>query len=89
MFENLITTIVLAGIAGLTVSGLAALKGGEWNWRPFIYSLSIAILSGLIVIDGLAIAINETTVVTIFLSIIGSSYIGNKAIGIATKLKAE
>jgi len=89
VFENITTTLILAGIAGLTVSGLTALGAEEktWVWRKFAYSLALATLSAIIVIDGLSVQLTEANLITTFVAIIGTSFIGSKFVNLSNKLK--
>lgn len=91
-FEQLTLTLILAGISGFVISGLAALgnkEGTNWDWKKFVYSVGVAVISALTVIGTGGIEINENTVISIFLAIVGTSFLGNKAVSIATKLKGE
>ena len=89
VFENIITTLLMAAIAGLTVSGLTALSNEDkaWIWRKFAYSLGIAVVSSLVVVEGLNIAITDANAITVFVSIIGTSFLGNKLVNLSSKLK--
>lgn len=89
VFENITTTLILAGIAGLTVSGLTALgaETKQWVWRKFAYSLGIATLSALVVIEGLNVQLTDANLITVFVSVIGTSFLGNKLVTLASALK--
>ena len=89
VFENIITTLLMAAIAGLTVSGLTALSNEDktWIWRKFAYALGIAVVSSLVVVEGLNIAITDANAITVFVSIIGTSFLGNKLVNLSSKLK--
>lgn len=89
VFETITTTLLLAGIAGLVVSGLTAL-GAEtktWVWRKFAYSLGISTMSALVVVEGLNVAITDANAITVFVSVIGTSFLGNKLVTLASTLK--
>jgi hypothetical protein len=91
VFENITTTLILAGIAGLTVSGLTALgnENKAWVWRKFAYSLGIATVSAVVVIDGLNVQLTEANLIATFVTVIGSSFLGNKLVTLASKLKND
>jgi len=91
VFENMTTTLILAGIAGLTVSGLTALgnESKAWVWRKFAYSLGIATLAALVVIEGLNVELTDANAITVFVSVIGTSFLGNKLVTLAGQLKSE
>ena len=89
VFENITTTLILAGIAGLTVSGLAALGEKTWNWRKFAYSIAIATVSAVVVIDGLNVVLSEANLIATFVAVIGASALGNKFVSLSHKLKDE
>jgi len=79
--------LALAVITGIIISGLAALSSdAKWGWKKFLYTLGLAGISGLVVVDA-SNGVTGENAISLFLEIIGASYIGNKLLGVADKLK--
>lgn len=93
MFENFAVTLILAGISGVIISGLSTLGNKEdttWDWRKYLYTTGIAVISALIVVDGLKTDLTvESNIIPAFIAVVGTSFLGNKLIGIAQKIKNE
>jgi hypothetical protein len=81
--------IVMALIAGITISGLAALSAGSsWGWQRFLYTFGLAGISALAVTQTIQDGITGDNAISVFLEIIGASFIANKLFGIGGKLKS-
>ena len=85
LITDLVGVIVSAGV----ISGIAALadESVTFNGRKFLYTI------GLVGISSLAFVIpsggfTESNALSLFLEIAGASFIGNKLIGVANKLRA-
>jgi hypothetical protein len=80
--------ILLALVAGITISGLAALSAStNWGWKKFLYTFGLAVISGFAVVDVVDGGINGDNAIGIFLEIVGASFLANKLFGIGSKLK--
>lgn len=93
VFESALANTLLAttGIAVL-ISGLAALTQTEkkWNWRKFAYTVGIATITGLGVIQTqFAGVVTEANLIAVILAVTGASFVGNKLFGLAKKLKKD
>ena len=90
VFESaIVNTVILALITGGVISGLAVLASEKvkLDWKKFIYSLTVATIAGLVVIETFEEGVTEDNVIQVFLAIIGGSFIGSKIIGVTSKLK--
>jgi|GEM_PF-5157058 len=89
MLETIVYPIILASGTGVVVSGLAAVAQDEpvWQWKKFLYSVGLASIAGLVIVNGFGEPISEDNAIPIVLQVIGASFIGNKANTILAKLK--
>ena len=86
---KLVTDVLGIVASAGVISGIAALAEETiaFNGRKFLYTLGIVGISSLgIVIP--AGGFNETNALSLFLQISGASFIGNKLVGVAEKLRA-
>jgi len=88
VLDPLIAKILLATVAGTIISGLAVLgaEKGTWGWKKFLYTLGLAGISGLVVVN-VAEGVNSDNAIGLFLEIVGASFLGNKLLNISRKLK--
>lgn len=91
VFESaLANTLLVTVVVGAVISGLAALgsKDIKWDWKKFLYSLGIATIAGLGIVNvQFGGVITEGNVLPVVLEIIGVSFIGSKLVNISKKLK--
>ncbi len=92
MEHELITLIYNIGTAvgvSVVISGLAALgaKDVAWDWKKYLYTLGITGLGSLAIIDTIDGGVNAGNLIAVALQIAGASFLGNKLINVATKLK--
>jgi len=90
VFENVLanTLLITSGIAVL-VSGLAVLAAEEvkWQWKKFLYTVGIATVSGLAIVETqFGGVVDEGNLIPVLLAITGASFLGNKLFGIGKKL---
>ena len=73
------------------ISGLAAISATdvEWNWRKYLYTLGITGFGALAVVEGIQGGVTAANFVTTALAIFGASFLGNKLIKLAGKLKDD
>jgi len=71
------------------ISGLAALSAVDvaWDWRKYLYTLGITGFGALAVVEGISGGVNAANFITTALAIFGASFLGNKLLKLATKLK--
>lgn len=89
VLDPLVSKIALAIIAGTVIAGLSALGSAtEWGWKKFLYTLGLAGISGLVVVD-IAEGVTGDNAISLFLQIVGASFLGNKLINISGRLKGN
>ena len=87
VFDPLASKIILALIAGGVMSGISALGStSKWSWQKLLYTLGLATISGLVVVDVVS-GVTEDNAIGLFLEIVGAAFLGNKLINISGKLK--
>ena len=92
VFESELANALLVTVGtGTVISGLSTLAEEKvaWNWKKFLYTLGIASISGLGIIEASGGAVTEATVIPTVVSIVGASFIGNKLFGIGAKLAGK
>ena len=71
------------------LSGLAALsaKDVKWDWRKYLYTLGVSSFGALAIVNSIQDGVNAGNLISVALQIAGASFLGNKLIGLAAKLK--
>jgi len=89
VIDPLVSQILLAIVSAGIISGLAVLsETTKWGWKKFLYTLGLAGIAALVIVEANG-PITEGNVLTVFLEIVGASFLGNKLISVAGKLKGK
>jgi len=85
----LLNALLVSVGAGVVISGLAALSAekAKFDFKKFLYTLGIATISGLAIIEATGGEVTSANALTTVVSIFGASFVGNKLFGIAKKLQ--
>ena len=90
VFETLADALVITVPTAVAISGLSILaeEGKKWDWRKFAYTAGIATFAGIALIESqFASTVTAENILAVIAAIAGASFLGNKAIIIASRLK--
>jgi len=89
VFESLANTLLFAVITGAVISGITVLAATtvKFSFRKFLYSVGIAGISALVIVEAAESGVTTDNAIQLFLEVVGLSYLGNKLFSVGKKLK--
>ena len=86
--QLIVQLIVGVGMGGIiSVMSYLSQPLQDWDNRKFIFSIGVAVFSALAIIQSIEGGITEDNIIYVILTIAGSSFLTNKTIQIAARLK--
>ena len=89
VFESLANTLLFAVVTGAVISGITVLAATtvKFSFRKFLYSVGIAGISALVIVEAAENGVTADNAIQLFLEVVGLSYLGNKLFSVGKKLK--